>query len=310
VSDQFADQQLADFIASFNALDAPPASAVGAEQLRAETLARVATRPRGPEMDRLVDLAVPPLATAARLYRPTADATALVVYLHGGGWVIGDLETHDRACRRLAAASGVAVLAVDYRRAPEHPFPAAVDDAVAVLRWVATRPAELGALSGRVAVAGDSAGGTTATLACLRLRDADRSAMPDLQVLIYTASDLAMSGASMDTKGHGFALERDDIEWFFAQWVPDRSRWTDPAVSPLRIADLSGSPPAVVVTCEHDPTRDQAEAYAERLRAAGVDVVARREPGMVHTFMLWDLFSPSCAAAADRIAADIAGALS
>src|SRR5207342_1372318 len=111
---------------------------------------------------------IPPFGLPARLYRPDAGPTGIVVYLHGGGWVIGDLETHDRACRRLAAASGLAVLAVDYRRAPEHPFPAAVDDAVAALRWVATRPVELGPFTGAVAVAGDSAGGTLASLACLR----------------------------------------------------------------------------------------------------------------------------------------------
>ncbi len=244
-----------------------------------------------------------------RLYRPDARPTAIVVYLHGGGWVIGDLATHDRACRRLAATSGLAVLAVDYRRAPEHPFPAAVDDATAALRWVTTQPADLGPLNGRFAVAGDSAGGTSATLACLRLRDEGSDARPDVQVLLYANTDLAMSGPSVTEKGHGYGLERADIEWFNSQWVPDRNRWRDPDVSPLHAPDLGRLPPAIIVTCEHDPLRDQGEAYATRLREAGTAVTLRREPGMVHNFMLWDLASPACAAAADQVAADVAAAL-
>jgi acetyl esterase len=303
---EFADQELAEFIAEFNALNLPPARLAGADALRAGTLARVATRPTGPEMDTIRDLTVSPLAVPTRLYRPTADPTGLVVYLHGGGWVIGDLETHDRALRRLAATAGVAVLGVDYRRAPEHPWPAAIDDAEAVMRWVAAGPTELGALSGRVAIAGDSAGGATATLVCLRLRDDGSDKMPDLQVLVYTSPDLAMSGESMDTKGHGYGLPRDDIDWFFSQWVPDRTMRLDGRVSPLRAEDLSGLPPTVLVSCEHDPLRDQGETLAARLHEAGVTVTLRREPGMVHNFLLWDLISPACAAAGDRIAADIA----
>jgi acetyl esterase len=309
-ADEFADQELADFIAAFNALDLPPAGEIGADGLRAGTLERAATRPPGPAVQAVADVAIPPRLVPARLYRPHAGPTAIVVYLHGGGWVIGDLDTHDRACRRLAATSGVAVLAVDYRRAPEHPFPAAVDDAIAALRWVAARPAPLGPLDGRVAVAGDSAGGMTATLACLALRGGGNDALPDLQVLLYANTDLTLSGPSVAEKGHGYGLEQVDIEWFNRQWVPDRSRWGDPDVSPLHAPDLSGLPPAIIVTCEHDPLRDQGEAYAQRLQDAGVAVTLRREPGMVHNFLLWDLASPACAAAGDRVAHDLAAALS
>jgi acetyl esterase len=305
---EFADRELADFIASFNALGVPPAADIGAEGLRAATLQRVAGRPQGPDLEAVVDVAIPPLGVRARLYRPELGPTGIVVYLHGGGWVIGDLETHDRACRRLAATSGLAVLAVDYRRAPEEPFPAAVDDAVAALRWVATGARELGPLTGRVAVAGDSAGGTTATLACLSLRDEGSDALPDVQVLLYANTDLGMSGPSMVTKGQGYGLDRGDVEWFSTQWVPDRGRWRDPDVSPL-YADPVGLPPAIIVTCEHDPLRDQGEAYAARLTGAGITVTLRREPGMVHNFMLWDLVSPACAAAADHVATDLAAAL-
>jgi acetyl esterase len=232
------------------------------------------------------------------------------VYLHGGGWVIGDLETHDRACRRLAAGAGVAVLALDYRRAPEHPWPAAVDDAVAVLRWIAEQPPELEPAPGAVAIAGDSAGGTIAALACVRIRDEAPEALPRVQVLIYANTDLGNSGASMVEKGHGFGLDVADVEWFSSQWVPDPAMRTDPRVSPLFVRDLSGLPAAVVITNEHDPLRDQGEAYATRLRQAGVPVKARCEPGMIHNFMLFDLISPACAAASDRVAADVKAALS
>jgi acetyl esterase len=259
-------------------------------------------------MARVVDVTIPPAGVRCRLYVPHRARGAITVFLHGGGWVIGDLETHDRACRVLADVSGVAFLAVDYRRAPEHPWPAAVDDAVAALRWLTSGDAWAHGSWTRVGIAGDSAGGTTAALACLRLRDgAER--LPDALVMVYANTDLTGSGDSMRTEGHGYGLEREDIEWFNAQWVPDRARWTDPAVSPLRAGSLRGLPPTVVVTCEHDPLRDQGEAFAERLRTDGVPTVARREPGLVHNFLLWDLVSPACADATVRVAEDLARAL-
>jgi acetyl esterase len=223
--------------------------------------------------------------------------------------VIGDLETHDRVCRRLASSSGVSVLALDYRRAPEHPWPAAVDDAVAALRWIGSRPSELEPAANAVAIAGDSAGGTIAALACGRLRDEAPEALPTAQVLIYANTDLGNSGASMREKAHGFGLNVADIEWFSSQWVPDRSMLTDPRVSPLFVPDLSGLPTAVVITCEHDPLRDQGEAYAERLQQAGILGKRRRERGMLHNFLLYDTISPACAAAAERVAADLKATL-
>jgi acetyl esterase len=167
------------------------------------------------------DVVVPPDDMAARLYRPVTGPAALVVYLHGGGFVIGSVETHGRACRRLAAASGVSILSLDYRRAPEHPWPAAVDDAIATLRWIASRPAELDPQARVVAIAGDSAGGTIAALACIRARDQAPELAPALQALLYANTDLTNSGASMQSEGHGFGLDVADIEWFNAQWVPD-----------------------------------------------------------------------------------------
>jgi acetyl esterase len=304
-----ADTELTAFIREFNALQIPPAAEVGAAAMRAEAEARAATRPKGPEMSAVRDVSVPPLGRRARLYRPTAAATTLVLYLHGGGWVIGDLDTHDRACRRLAATADVSVLALDYRRAPEHPWPAAVDDTVDALQWIASIPEQLEMRPSAVAIAGDSAGGTTAALACLRIRDEAPEVAPVAQLLIYANTDLGNSGRSMDEKGHGYGLDVADIEWFNSQWVPDATMLTDPHVSPLHAPDLSGLPAATVITCEHDPLRDQAEAYAERLRQAGVPTAVRREQGMVHNFLLWDTVSPACARAGDRVAADLAAAL-
>jgi acetyl esterase len=308
MSTLLADEQLTAFVESINTNAPPPASKVGAARLRADARDRAATRPKGPEMHQVRNLSIPPHAIGARLYRPIAGPLPLVVYLHGGGWAMGDLETHDRACRRLAAVSRAAVLAVDYRLAPEHPWPAAVDDAVATLVWIASAPVELNPQPLAIAIAGDSAGGTTATLACLSLRD-DRTLLPSLQVLIYPNTDLAGSGASMQSKGHGFGLEASDIMWFNSQWVPNREMLSDPRVSPLRQHDLTGVSAAIVITCEHDPLRDQGEAYAHRLMDAGVTTTLRREQGMVHNFMLWDLISPACAAAADRVAEDIGRAM-
>ena len=156
-----------------------------------------------------------------------------------------------------------------------------------------------------VAVAGDSAGGTLAALACLRLRDEYPAALPRLQVLLYANTDLTGAQPSMREKAAGWGLDADAVRFFNSQWVPDQTRWADPRVSPLHAPDLSGLPSALIITAEHDPLRDESEAYARRLRDAGVGVELRREPGLIHNFMLLDEISPACAAAADRVAADL-----
>ena len=264
---------------------------------------RAAARTPGPDLPEVRNLRIGELP--ARLYRPVAGPAPLVVYLHGGGWTIGSLDSHDRMCRRLADGSGAAVLAIDYRLAPEHPWPALVNDTVAALRWVATAPAGLGEAPTAVAVAGDSAGGTLAALGCLRLRDEYPPALPDLQVLLYANTDLTGSQPSMREKATGWGLDAATVRFFNSQWVPDQARWSDPGVSPLHAPDLSGLPSALVVSAEHDPLRDESEVYARRLRDAGVQVELRREPGLIHGFMTLDEISPACAAAADRVAADL-----
>jgi acetyl esterase len=295
----FADERLAAFMAQAS----PPLAEFDVAAMREGIAQRARARSRGPEMHAVRELRIG--ALPARLYHPAAGRTPLVVYLHGGGWTIGSLESHDRLCRRLADGSGAAVLAIGYRLAPEHPWPASVDDTVAALSWVASAPAELGEAPGAVAVAGDSAGGTLAALACLRLRDEDPAALPSLQALLCANTDLTGAQPSMREKAAGWGLSADTVRFFNSQWVPDQTRWSDPGVSPLHAPDLSGLPSALIVTAEHDPLRDESEAYARRLRDAGVAVGLRREPGLIHNFMLLDEISPACAAAADRIAADL-----
>lgn len=301
----FADEQLAAYVAQF-----PPSGPPDVATMRAGAEERARARPRCPEMTAVRDLRAG--GVGARLYQPAAQPAGLVVYLHGGGWTIGSLATHDRVCRRLAHSSGAAVLALDYRLAPEHPWPAAVEDTVAALRWVSGGPVDLGAPSAAraLAVGGDSAGGTLATLACLRLRDEDPRALPALQVLLYANTDLTGDHPSMREKATGFGLDAAGVRFFASQWVPDPARWSDPGVSPLHAPDLSGLPAALIVTAEHDPLRDEGEAYARRLTAAGVDVECRREPGLIHNFMMFDTVSPACAVAADRVAADLRRRLS
>lgn len=297
----FADEPLADFVRGLAEMPSMTASAdVG--QMRRVAEARAAQRPQGQDMS-TVDVSVAGGRVGARLYRPRAESRDLVVFLHGGGWTIGSVRTHDRVCRRLAAATGTPVLSVDYRLAPDHPAPAAIDDTVAAIEWAASGPAETGGDPHAIAVAGESAGGTLAALAALALRGTP--AAPDLLVMAYANTHLGATGGSMDTNAHGFGLEAADVQWFNAQWVPDRSRHSDPAFNPLMVEDLGGLPETIVVSCELDPLRDQGEAFGVRLVAAGVPVRMRRELGMVHNFLLWDLVAPSCATAGDRLAADL-----
>jgi acetyl esterase/lipase len=219
----------------------------------------------------------------ARLYVPDEAAAGgpLLVYYHGGGWVEGSAATHEPSCRLLAHLAGVRVLSVDYRLAPEHPFPAAADDATAAYRDVRARAGDFGADPARVAVGGDSAGGNLAAVVALDLRG--DPAAPAFQLLIYPALDMSRRHPSRLRFGEGFVLTDENMVWYEDQYVPDRARRADPRVSPLLAADLAGLPPAHVATALADPLRDEGEAYAERLRAAGVRVALHRHP-QVHGF--------------------------
>jgi acetyl esterase len=223
-----------------------------------------------------------------RLYRPTGvpEATALpaLVFFHGGGWVIGDLDTHDVLCRQLTAESGASVVAVDYRLAPEHKFPAAVDDAWAATRWVAAHAAELGIDGTQLAVGGDSAGGNLAAVVAILARESGGPSMA-LQVLIYPATDLAEESPSYADFADGFMLTRQTMRWFNTHYLNGNQDALDWRASPLRAVSLAGLPPALVVTAGFDPLRDEGDAYARKLRAAGVRVDAICYGGMIHGFV-------------------------
>ena len=220
-----------------------------------------------------------------RVYRPLGltGTPPAIVYLHGGGWVVGDLDTHDSCCRLLSLESRCVVIAVDYRLAPEHPFPAAVDDAVAAYRWVHTHSRDLSIDPGRVGVMGDSAGGNLAAVVAQLMRDSDVPA-PVAQCLIYPATDANMCDPSHDTFAEGFFLTADSIRWYRSRYLPDPETWSSPLASPVLEADLSGLAPALVVTAGFDPLRDEGRRYADRLADAGVDTSYRCYDDMVHGF--------------------------
>lgn len=218
-----------------------------------------------------------------RVYRPSLQSNLpVLMFFHGGGFVLCDLDSHDRQCRNLSNASGCAVIAVDYRLAPEHPFPAAPEDAYAATRYVAEHAAEFGIDPGRIAVGGDSAGGNLATVVALMARDRGGPSLR-FQLLIYPATTWAHDdSASMREYANDHFLTREMMDWFTDSYVNPADR-RQPYASPL-YADIGGLPPALVITAECDPVRDQGEEYARKLQAAGVPVELTRYDGMIHPF--------------------------
>jgi acetyl esterase len=219
-----------------------------------------------------------------RVYRPSPDGDLpVLVVLHGGGWVIGTAEQFDLIARQLANASGAVVVSVDYRLAPEHPFPAPLDDCWGALEWVAAHAAEIGGDTSRIAVGGDSAGGNLAAVCALRARDAGGPALA-LQVLVYPVCDCNFETESYAANGVGHLLETEEMHWFFDCYTGGVADSADWQISPLRTPDLRGVAPAVMVTAEYDPLCSEGEAYAQRLRDEGVAVEHRRYDGMIHGF--------------------------
>lgn len=240
-----------------------------------------------------------------RIYRPEEPGAAgVLVFFHGGGWVIGDLETADAACRLLCREVGCVVVSVDYRLAPEHPYPAAVDDCWDATRWCAAQREQLGG-NGRLAVAGESAGGTLATVIAQRAAAAGGPELA-LQLLAYPVTDCDFSYPSYAENGEGRMLETATMRWFWDHYCPDPARRQEPDAAPLR-GQLSGLAPALVVTAEFDPLRDEGAAYAQQLEAAGTQVTYHCAPGLLHDFFataaLFESVKPSFQLACDSLRA-------
>jgi acetyl esterase len=227
-----------------------------------------------------------------RVYRPSAaTGLPLLLWFHGGGWVTGNLDTHDQLGRMLADQVGAVVVSVDYRLAPEAKFPAAVDDCLAAYEWALANAEEVGADATRVAIGGDSAGGNLAAVVALDARERGLP-QPLLQLLVYPVTDYELESASMIDNGEGYFLERDSMRWFYDHYSRTPADFADPRFSPLRASDHSALAPAVVITAEYDPLRDQGEEYARLLAAAGTSTEAVRADGLIHGFFGVHEFMP------------------
>jgi acetyl esterase len=264
----------------------PPLYAMSLADARAADLASIRASGGEPEpVCEVADLQIPgpggqlPL----RLYRPAHERPLpALVYFFGGGWVLGTIDTADGVCRSLANSSGALVVVVGYRLAPEHPFPAAIDDCYATVRWVAGHADEIGADPARLAVGGDSAGGNLAAAVALRARP-DGPALAG-QLLVYPNTDQLADDPSMRAADDPFLFNRHSVQWYRQHYLTNPGDAAHPLASPLRAESLAGLPPALVITAEYDPLRDQGEAYARRLADEGVPVELSRYPGMAHGF--------------------------
>jgi acetyl esterase len=264
----------------------PPLHELPVEDARTGFVAMIELAGEPAPVARVEDRTIPGPAGAipVRIYTPEgAGPFPVLVFYHGGGWVIGNLDGADRPCRSLCAGSGCVVVSVDYRLAPEHRFPAAADDAYAAAQWVSAHAAEIGADPVRLAVGGDSAGGNLTAVVALMARDNGGPAIA-FQLLIYPVTGCDLDTGSYRDNAEGYLLTRAAMEWFWGHYVPAEAARRHPYAAPLCAEDLSGLPPAFVVTAEYDPLRDEGEAYAERLRQAGVPVTLKRYAGMIHGF--------------------------
>jgi acetyl esterase len=275
---------------AFQEAGRPPYETVSPTEARELYLqARFVTNPEPPELKSVQPLAIPAPhgSIPARIYTPKTPRTTnglapCLVFFHGGGWVIGDLDSHDVACRKLADEGQLIVIAVDYRLAPEHKFPAAVDDALAATKWIADNAEQLGIDASQLAVGGDSAGGNLAAVVAISARD-DGPAIAG-QVLIYPATDFAMTHPSHSEPETSILLTHSVIRWFRDHYLNGPADIGDWRASPARAETLIGLPPAYVLTAGADPLRDEGDEYAQRLRAAGVGVTYRTFPGQFHGF--------------------------
>lgn len=296
--------QAATFLQQLNQLNLPPMETVPIEVTRrsliaASTvkmapadLARIETRmiSRSRSLDPLLPQAASGPAAAddalqVRIYWPQGTGPfAACMYFHGGGWVLNNIDTHDDVARRLAEASGCVVVSVDYRLAPEHRYPAAIEDAYTALTWIVDNAKELQVDSGRIAVSGDSAGGNIAAVLCLMARDRGGPKIA-FQALIYPITDCDFERPSYRENADGYFLTASQMHWFWQHYVSSPEQMSEPYASPLRAESLRGLPPALILTAEYDPLRDEGEAYGAALQQAGVATEVVRYDGLIHAFI-------------------------
>jgi len=299
------DPQARSLLQAMKAGDLPPPFTLPVADARRARRRQLVVDPPRVEMVKVEDDLVPgPLGgIPLRWYRPRPDGgLPVTLYFHGGGWTVDDLDTHDHLCRRLASRSQAVVVSVAYRRGPEHPYPAAVEDASAAAQWVAAAGRERGVDPARLAVAGDSAGANLATVVALLCRDRRGPALR-FQALAYPVTDHWQAGrASYQLYAEGYTLTREFMKWTFQQYLPDGADRADPYLFPLRAADLSGLPAALIVTAEFDPLRDEGHAYARRLRRAGVTVEHIHIDDQMHGFLLQEAMIDRAREAVDHFA--------
>ena len=288
-------------------LGLPPIDKISpAEARRQYREVRATLRPSAPSLLNVHDLNANGKAgpIPLRVYRPEEGVLPAFVFFHGGGWVVGDLDTHDVVCRQIARDAGAVVIAVDYRLAPEHPFPAASDDAWSATTWIAAHADELGIDAARIAVGGDSAGGGLAAVVSVMARDSRKLRLA-FQVLVYPVVDLRAESVSYSKYAEGYLLTRAAMKWYIAQYAPTPQAVHDWHASPLLAPWVHGVAPALIITAELDPLVEEGEAYARRLRGARVPVDYQVVPGMVHGFLTMG----GKVDAANRVVATIASAL-
>jgi acetyl esterase len=248
-----------------------------------------------------VSLPTPHGPLAMRLYRPAAGALPLALFLHGGGWTLNDLDTHDRLCRRIARRSGWLLASLDYRRAPEYRHPAALEDAQDAYRWLLDNAERVGGDVSRVALVGESSGATTVACLTLLLRDLG-APLPVLQILVYPITDMCGRWPSYEERGSGYTLDSEFVRWSLGNYLPAGHDPADPYLLPLAAADHGGLPPTLVMTAEFDPLRDEGIAYAQRLAEAGVTVRHIHAEDQMHSFLLLDRAVAKAGVLIDRLA--------
>lgn len=282
--------EIATFLATLAAEGGPSVSNLGVGRARQMMTDLIEWWGEPDPVDTVIDTVVDGRdAIPVRVYRPAPGVLPVIAFFHGGGWVIGDLDTHDGACRALAIAARCVVVSVNYRRAPEHPFPAAPDDCMTAVRWIAARAERLGIDAGRLSVAGDSAGANLAAAVAQECRDAGIAISS--QALIYPVTDLTIECSTMPYP-EGYLLTAADMAWYYDHYATPADR-LDVRASPMRAASLRGLAPAYVVTCELDPLRPQGAEYVRRLREADVAVVHDDLVGMIHGFATMRAITPA-----------------